>query len=62
MIQKEFGWACKKLREASEFSQEKFALLIEKEYFNSKYQEDSGWIWNIGISTIQNNGKGGKEH
>lgn len=29
MIQKDFGWACKKLREAKGLSQEKFALQIE---------------------------------
>ena len=29
MIQKDFGWACKRLREEKGLSQEKFALLIE---------------------------------
>ena len=37
MIQKEFGWMCKKRREAKGLSQEKFALMInmDRTYYSS---------------------------
>lgn len=51
MIQKEFGWACKKLREAKGLSQEKFALLIEMD--RTYYASVESGKRNISIQNIK---------
>ena len=51
MIQKEFGWACKKLREAKGLSQEKFALLIEMD--RTYYASVESGTRNISIQNIK---------
>ncbi len=51
MIQKEFGWACKKLREAKGLSQEKFALLIEMD--RTYYTSVESGKRNISIQNIK---------
>ena len=51
MIQKEFGWVCKKLREAKGLSQEKFALLIEMD--RTYYASVESGKRNISIQNIK---------
>ncbi len=51
MIQKEFGWACKKLREAKGLSQEKFALLIDMD--RTYYASVESGKRNISIQNIK---------
>lgn len=51
MIQKEFGWACKKLREAKGLSQEKFALQIEMD--RTYYASVESGKRNISIQNIK---------
>ncbi len=51
MIQKEFGRACKKLREAKGLSQEKFALLIEMD--RTYYASVESGKRNISIQNIK---------
>lgn len=51
MIQKDFGWACKKLREAKGLSQERFALLIEMD--RTYYASVESGKRNISIQNIK---------
>ncbi|MBQ9200002.1 MAG: helix-turn-helix transcriptional regulator [Lachnospiraceae bacterium] len=51
MIQKDFGWACKKLRESKGLSQEKFALLIEMD--RTYYASVESGKRNISIQNIK---------
>jgi regulatory protein munI len=51
MIQKEFGWTCKKFREAKGLSQEKFALQIEMD--RTYYASVESGKRNISIQNIK---------
>ncbi len=51
MIQKEFGSACKKIREAKGLSQEKFALLIDMD--RTYYASVESGRRNISIQNIK---------
>ena len=56
MIQKDFGWACKKLREEKGLSQEKFALLIEMD--RTYYASVEAGKRNISLVNIEKIAKG----
>lgn len=51
MIQKDFGFACKKIRESKGLSQEKFALLIEMD--RTYYASVESGKRNISIQNIK---------
>lgn len=51
MIQKEFGYTCKKIREAKGLSQEKFALLIDMD--RTYYASVESGRRNISIQNIK---------
>ena len=52
MIQKDFGFACKKIRESKGLSQEKFALLIDMDrtYYN-KLMLIRTYSWGLGLAS-----------
>lgn len=56
MLQKEFGWKCKKLRESKGLSQEKFALLIDMD--RTYYASVESGKRNLSLVNIEKIAKG----